>query len=371
MSIILGILCLGFLVFFHESGHFIAARLFGVKVLSFSIGMGPIIFHKEIGKTDYRISLIPLGGYCGMKGEQDFRIALEEGKDTIEADKDSFYGVHPIKRSLIAFAGPFFNFIFAIIAFTLIALIGYTYTTASAKVLMADQGENAVYSAAHEAGLQDGDIITAINNTAVSDFSDIADLVAIHPDEIIKIDVDRNGQELSFDVKTILDKETGRGLIGVKIYPDTIVEKHSPDYNLIEAIGQGFKQTFNTISGTITGIKTLFKGVKIANAVSGPARITTMLGDTVKASFKASISTGIVYTLQFLALISVSLFIMNLLPIPILDGGLILNSFIELILKRKLSPKFLYRTQFIGLAIIAILFIIAMYGDVIYFMTRK
>ena len=118
---------------------------------------------------------------------------------------------------------------------------------------------------------------------------------------------------------------------------------------------------------TVAGIITLFKGVKVTNAVSGPARITTMLGDTVKISFKASIRAGIVNTLEFMALISVSLFMMNLLPIPVLDGGLILSSLIEFIIRRKLSPKLLYRIQIIGIIFIAFLFIIAIYGDINYF----
>ena len=116
MSIIIGIIGLSFLVFFHELGHFIASRLCGVKVISFSIGMGPVLLHKTIKGTDYRLSLIPLGGYCGMKGEKDFIKALEENKKSIEGEPDSFYGVHPLKRMLISLAGPFNNLIFAVLA---------------------------------------------------------------------------------------------------------------------------------------------------------------------------------------------------------------------------------------------------------------
>ena len=130
MSILWGIIGLGFLVFFHETGHFIAARIFGVKVNAFSIGMGPVLLHKTIKGTDYRISLIPLGGYCSMNGEKDFQKAIEENLETIPAEKDSFYGIHPLKRLLIAFAGPFANYLFSFLAFTVIALIGYTYYSA-------------------------------------------------------------------------------------------------------------------------------------------------------------------------------------------------------------------------------------------------
>ena len=114
LSIIYGLLGLGFIVFIHELGHFIAAKIFGVTVESFSVGMGPILLHKTIKGTDYRLSLIPLGGYCGMKGQKDFQVALDEKLESIKGDKDSFYGIHPVKRAVIAFAGPFFNFLFAI-----------------------------------------------------------------------------------------------------------------------------------------------------------------------------------------------------------------------------------------------------------------
>jgi len=367
ISVIIGLLCLTFLVAFHESGHFLAAKLSGVKVESFSIGMGPILLHKQFHSTDYRISLFPIGGYCGMKGEQDFQKAVELNLSEIQSDSDSFYGVHPLKRVAIAFAGPFANFIFSVIAFTIIAIVGYTYYSASAKVRMADTVYEGHTSVAHEAGMQDGDIITAINGESVIDFSDIVTIVSTHPDENITVEVDRNGEKLSFTMRTKLNKETGGGAIGVVNYPDTTIARESQRYSFFPAILQGIKETAKMCRATVAGLITLFKGVKVTNAVSGPARITTMLGDTVKISFKASIRAGIVNTLEFMALISVSLFMMNLLPIPVLDGGLILSSLIEFIIRRKLSPKLLYRIQIIGIIFIAFLFIIAIYGDINYF----
>ena len=367
ISVIIGLLCLTFLVAFHEGGHFIASKLCGVKVESFSIGMGPILLHKQIKDTDYRISLFPIGGYCGMKGEQDFQKAVELNLSEINASSDSFYGVHPLKRVIIAFAGPFANFVFAIIAFSIIAMVGYKYYSASAKVRMADTVFEGVSSVAHEAGMQDGDVITAINGERVVDFSDIVSIVATHPDEIITVEAERDGETLSFTMKTTLNKETGGGLIGVTNYPDTAIERESKRYSFFPAIAQGVKETLKMCRATIAGIITLFKGVKITNAVSGPARITTMLGDTVKESFRASFRSGVVNTLEFMALISVSLFMMNLLPIPVLDGGLILSAIVECIIRRKLSPIFLYRIQIIGIVFIALLFIVALYGDINYF----
>ena len=137
MTIIYGLIGLGFIVFIHELGHFITAKICGVTVESFSIGMGPILLHKTIKGTDYRLSLIPLGGYCGMKGQKDFQVALDEKLESITGDKDSFYGIHPLKRVIIAFSGPFFNFIFAAIAFMIISMIGYSYYTSENKIILA------------------------------------------------------------------------------------------------------------------------------------------------------------------------------------------------------------------------------------------
>lgn len=370
MSIILGILGLGFLIFFHELGHFIAARVFGVKVEAFSVGMGPILLHHTIKDTDYRLSLIPLGGYCSMKGQSDFPTAVEKNLPFLDGDKDSFYGVHPVKRLLIAFAGPFFNFVFGFVAFTIIALMGYTYYTAGTTVSMADEIYENIESPAHKAGMQTGDEITAIDDIQMNDFSEIAEYISINPDKEVTITVKRNGSYYDIKLRTLLDKETGSGKIGIVSSPDSILEQHYGPYSPFGALREGVSECAKLLNLTVKGIGLLFKGVKLTSAVSGPARITTMLGDTVKEGFSENIHIGIVSTLQLLAIISISLFITNLLPIPILDGGLILFALIEWISRRKIHPKVLYYIQFIGIAIIGALMAIAITGDLKYFIFK-
>ena len=174
MKWLYGILCLFFLILFHEFGHFLAAKLFGVKVESFSVGFGPILLHRTIKGTDYRLSLIPLGGYCGMKGENDFREAMEQNLKEVKGEPDSLYGVHPMKRAAIGFAGPFFNFIFAIFCFSLINGIGYNYYTYSNKIILADELYENTCTAARDAGLLTGDQIIRINGKEILDFSQIS-----------------------------------------------------------------------------------------------------------------------------------------------------------------------------------------------------
>lgn len=369
MTVIYGLLCLGFIIFFHELGHFIAALISGVKVESFSIGMGPVLLHRNIRTTDYRLSLLPIGGYCGMKGEKDFTAALNAGLDKITAEKDSLYGIHPLRRISIAFAGPFFNLLFAFAAFTVIALTGYTYYAPSAKIILADEVYPAVHSAARDAGLKTGDIILIINGERITDFSDISAIVSTHPDETLSVEVSRDGKKISFDVHTDMDKTEGTGKIGITSTPGSIEKRDAPTYSFFPAIGKGFKDTGQMLFLTLKSISILFKGVDVTNAVSGPARITTMLGNTVKEGFDAGIKNGITSTLQFLAVISVSLFILNLLPVPILDGGMILFALIELITGKQVPPKIQYYVQYIGIAFIGFLIVLGLTGDIRYFIS--
>ena len=369
MKWLYGILCLFFLILFHEFGHFLAAKLFGVKVESFSIGFGPILLHRTIKGTDYRLSLIPLGGYCGMKGENDFRKAIDENLKEINGEPDSLYGVHPIKRAAIGFAGPFFNFIFAIFCFSLINGIGYNYYSYSNKIILADELYENTSTAARDAGLLSGDTIIRINNTQITDFSQIIEEVSVRPDENITVTVLRDNKELTFTVHTDMNKESGTGKIGVAADTESLVERSTPDYDFFQAIGHGFLDTFEYIGLTFKSIAILFKGVDLKNAVGGPARITEMLGSTAQEGFSEGFKIGFISLSQLMAVISISLFIMNLLPIPVLDGGLILVAIIETISRKKVPPKVQYRIQFIGFAFIGILFIIGLIGDINYFIS--
>lgn len=450
MTIIYGLLGLGFIVFIHELGHFIAAKIFGVTVESFSVGMGPILLHKTIKGTDYRLSLIPLGGYCGMKGQKDFQVALDEKLDSIKGDKDSFYGIHPVKRAVIAFAGPLFNFLFAVFAFTIISMVGYSYYTSQNKIIVANEIYPEMESVAAKAGLQTGDKIIAIDNKETPYFTDIYESISISANQEIDLTIERNDEVFDVTITPSLNKETGAGVLGIISWTDPIIElveensvaqkaglqvgdlilkindisiKNTVEYNkaigdldkfsmtvlrdgqeifipevepkiiqneknestqksvgigfhaekiksktysFFPAIINGFVEAGKTTALTFKSLGLLFQGIDLTKAVSGPLRITVMLGDTAKTGFSAGFATGIVTVFNFLAIISISLFIMNLLPIPILDGGLILFALIEAITKKQISPRIQYYVQFVGIAFILVLFVFAMFGDISY-----
>ena len=367
MRIVIGLICLCFLIFFHELGHFLVAKLFKIKVESFSIGMGPILFHKTIKGTDYRISLFPFGGYCGIKGEKDFQEALKNNYSKIEGEKDSMYGCHPFKRAAIGFAGPFFNFLFAFFVFIFFLLTGYTTYSYSNKIIIASELDSSIQSQAGKAGLKTGDEIIKINNKKIEDFSDIIFEISKRPDEDIEISVLRDKEIIEFSVHSVLDKTSGTGKIGISADTTTLFEKEIKSKNFFLAIKDGFLESLNMTFLTLKGIFTLFKGVDLKNQVSGPARVADMIGEVVSESATQGKKAVFINLLNFMALISISLFLMNLLPIPVLDGALILFALIEGIFRIRLHPKFYYYIQFIGIFIIIIIFIIGVSGDFIYF----
>ncbi|MBQ1590716.1 MAG: site-2 protease family protein, partial [Treponema sp.] len=281
-----------------------------------------------------------------------------------------FYGIHPLKRLLIAFAGPFFNFVFACIAFFVVALIGYTYYDAGTTVQMADEVYEGIESPAHESGMISGDAIIALDGKPVEYFSEISEYISMNADKDVAVKFLRNGEEHEITVHTILDKDTGAGKMGV-VSQKFDKERHYGPYPFFAAAGQGVYKAVDMLCVTVKSIGVLFSGVKITSAVAGPVRITTMLGGAVKEGLKHGLGIAVVSTMQFLALISISLFITNLLPIPILDGGLILFAFIECVFRRKMHPKVLYYIQFIGIAFIALLLVIAIASDFRYFIGKE
>lgn len=371
LKILYGLILLDILVVIHEFGHFIAAKISHVTVTAFSIGMGPVLIHKEINNIDWRLSLFPVGGYCALKGESDFQKAVEENLSEIKGDPDSFYGCSPWKSFFIGLAGPFANFLFAVLSFFLIALIGYSYWSAGTKITLADEVYPLIHSAARDAGLLSGDTILSIDSTEVNDFSEIAEYVMVRGDEDLSFKILRNDEILTFIVHSDFDKETGSGKIGIISDKDSVIQRHSKTYSFFPALKHGFCETVKYIYLTFKGIRSIFKGVKIENAVSGPARVTTILGDTAKTGFSINFKTGIVSILQLLGLISVSLFIMNLLPVPVLDGCIVLFAFIEGIFKIRIHPKIRYYGQYAGIFLLCILFAISLFSDFSYFIGLK
>ena len=349
-------------VFIHELGHFLVARWCGVTVKVFSIGFGPEIFGFYDRKgTRWRVSWIPLGGY--VKFIDDENVASASGRKAFEAlpeedRKRSFQGKTLAQRAAIVAAGPVANFILAIVIFTAIFSVFGERTTA-AKVDAVTPG-----SAAARAGFQPGDRVTSIDGTEIDNFMAMQRIVSMSPEQKLHFVVDRNGNNVELDAtperKEITDRfgNTMRiGLLGIQRSAspgDWTLERHNPATAFVMAI----KKCYFIVSSTFGYLYNVIIGREKADQLGGPLRIAQLSGQIA--------TLGLVDILNWIGVISVSIGLINLFPIPMLDGGHLLFYGIEGVRGRPLSDVTQEIGFRIGLAFVLMLMIFATWNDLIH-----
>jgi regulator of sigma E protease len=347
------VVVLGLLIFVHELGHFIFAKLFGVGVEKFSLGFGPKIVGKTIGGTEYLVSAFPLGGYVKMVGESpDAEVSAEE-------QERSFMGKHPLKRIVIVAAGPIFNLLFAGLLFIIIYMIGVpAATTRIGEVI---PGKPAAVS-----GIQPKDLVTAVNGKPVSRWDEFAGIIAESNGAPLEIEVKRGESLLSFRITP--EKNEGKNLFGEKmVYPvigvvaaaEMVTDRYSP----LKAIVRGSQQTWKVIKLTILSIVKMIERVVPLDSVGGPIMIAKMAGEQAAA--------GGVSFLAFMALLSINLGILNLLPVPILDGGHLFFYCWEMLFRKPVSMKTREVAQQIGLVLLISLMVLAFYNDIVRYLVKQ
>ncbi len=324
---ITGLLGIGFLIGFHELGHFLFCKLFNISTPSFSIGFGPTIFTKKIGDTVFKLSAIPFGGYVEIAGSPE--IGQGEQKEAARHDESSFATKPFYQKFLVMIGGILFNLIFSYLVFIALFMTGIPKTTIMHKENMGPVitqiQEN---SPAAQSGLQQGDKIIKINETSIDNNVQQA-LEALAPlaNKQAIITIERNGKQQPVIVmvgeKEVLGKKIGS--LGISF--DVI---DLPHLSFFQAIRQGIKTTNQWIYNTIYGFTHLFKKRDVSN-MAGPVMILAM---TIKSA-----AEGMKIFFLFLAIISVNLAVLNMIPLPILDGGQILFYGIEAIIRRPLSIK--------------------------------
>ncbi|HUX21899.1 MAG TPA: site-2 protease family protein, partial [Spirochaetia bacterium] len=226
LDIVIGLIGLGVVIFVHESGHFIAAKLSGITVEAFSIGWGKKLASFTRNGTEYRISMLPIGGYCKMKGEEFLRKAIENSDDKIEASEGSLFSVSPFKRLLTYLAGPVANLVFAAVVMAFVWLVGFSFQSVGNKiVLLTDYPKLATQSSypANAAGLESGDRIVAVDGNPVRNFQDLEQQVAPYPNQVLTLTIDRQGKTKTLKVTPQLDKSSGAGVIGVSAWVEPVV----------------------------------------------------------------------------------------------------------------------------------------------------
>ncbi|QDH17526.1 RIP metalloprotease RseP [Swingsia samuiensis] len=339
-------LVLGILVFIHEFGHYIAARWRGIKVDTFSIGFGPALYrwHDRTG-TEWRISAIPLGGYVkphGFEGPED---ATEEQKQAWVPGQ-TFHDKPVGSRALVIVMGPVFNFLFAIVAFTVL------FSTVGKMELKNDISQVAVGSAAEKAGIKVGDIITRIGTLNISTPEDVMEIISTHPGDQTTIDVKRNNQPISLPV-TVGTTGVGshaHGLLGVGF---TAVPGHP--VSVIKALPMGVVETWNMSVKTLQGVWQILSGQRSPKELGGTIRIAQLSGQVA--------SYGFASVLSFMALLSINLGLINLFPIPVLDGGRLFFYAIEAIKGSPVSRRVQEVGMQIGMALIGALFLFSTFND--------
>ncbi|MFP4167318.1 MAG: RIP metalloprotease RseP [Desulfonatronovibrionaceae bacterium] len=346
-SVVAVILVLGLLIFFHELGHFLAARVLKIGVSTFSLGFGPRIFGFGSGRTDYRVAAVPLGGYVQLVGES-VDAELPEGF----TEKDSF-SLRPVwQRIMVVGAGPAFNFLLAF-------LIYWGVFLAQGQMhLMPQVGEVDPDLPAHEAGLKSGDVVTAVNGHKIEYWEDLATRIKDSEGSRLVLTVQREGDIRRIKVipemierKNIFGETKEVPQIGVAASGETVYSSLTPAGSLVAA-GQ---QTWRLTVLTVKGIVKLIERVIPLDNIGGPIMIAQVVSQQAEE--------GLVNLLGITALISINLGLLNLLPIPVLDGGHIVFFAIEGILRRPLDERLQAAATKIGLALLVALMGLAIFND--------
>jgi len=350
---------LSLLVFVHEYGHFWVARRCGVFVEVFSIGFGREIFHWHDRKgTRWRVAMLPLGGYVRMRGDADESSAPDAkavAAMTAEERKTAFPTQPVLSRIAIVAAGPGANILFAVVVMALTFMtIGQSYTPPVVGEVMAE-------SPAEQAGLQPGDRFLRVDGEKVQRFEDLQRIISLRPGIPVNAEIERNGQTLSIELtpeRIEQEDQFGNpqplGRIGVTRTGYEHV-RHDP----ISAVAEAFRQTWALVVTIFDVIGQIVTGDRSSSEIGGVARIAHMSGEVAQL--------GIMATLNFMVLLSINLALINLLPVPMLDGGHLLFFLIEAVRGKPLPESVRDAGLRLGLGLVIALMVFASWNDLVYF----
>jgi regulator of sigma E protease len=348
-SLISFTVALGALVFVHELGHFLVAKRVGVRVQRFSIGFGPVIFSWRRGETEYAISAIPMGGYVKMLGEDD------DDEAGVAAEPERAFSTQPVwKRAAIVGAGPSMNFVFAFLVYAaLFGSIGVELPSDQPKV-----GGVSAGMPAEQAGLKPGDRVVTIDGTPVATWTELSGLVQASKGRTLNVVVERDGAQLPLQVtpamhggKTMFGEETER-VYRIGIEASHELSKVGP----WEAVGTAAQQTWTASYVVLKGLGLMIQGRVPLSELGGPIAIARAAGQQAQE--------GASRFLSMLAFLSVNLGVLNLLPIPALDGGHLAFFGIEGLMRRPLRQRHREIAQQVGVLLLITLMVFVFYNDI-------
>ena len=338
MSIIVALVIFGLLIFFHELGHFLLAKRGGIGVTSFSLGMGPAIFRKKIGETEYCLRILPFGGSCAMVGED------------MESDEENAFNKKGVwTRISVVAAGPVFNFILAFVgAVVMILCVGVD------KPVIAEMLEG---YPAYEAGVRAGDEIISMNGRNIGVYRDVSMYIQLHQGEEIDLVYARDGQRYETIIQPKMD-EDGYYLMGVTGGGYTKCE------GPLEVVKYAGAEVGYWIHMVFDSLKMMVSGQVKREDVGGPVRIVGMIGDTYEQSAAISSFAVFINLLNMVIFLSANLGVMNLLPIPALDGGRLLLMLVEVVTRKRVPEKVEGYIHMAGFAVLMGLMVFILFNDI-------
>lgn len=345
VSILIFLLIFSVIVISHEFGHFAIARRNGIRVLEFDIGMGPVLYRKKGGETDFCVRLLPIGGACiydGLEGLDD--------DEEHQMDEHSFPNAPVGSRIASVLAGPMANFILGFI-FSVI-LVAFTGTDLPViQEIIPD-------SAAMEAGLEKGDVIKKINGETIHIYREVSLVSMMNYGEPLRITYERDGEKNTVELTPILDKEDNRYYIGIR---------GSGQYmkcNPVQVFQYGFYETFYWLKATYKSLGLIFRGHFTKDDVSGPVGVVKVVDDTYTETAPYGPAAVILTFLSLATLLTVNLGVINLLPLPALDGGRLVFLFLELVRGKPIPPEKEGMVHLAGFALLIFVMILVLFNDI-------
>lgn len=331
MTLIYAVIIFCLLIFVHEFGHFITAKIYGIKVNEFAIGMGPAIFKKQKGETLYSIRVFPIGGFCAMEGE-----------DEESEDERAFNNQPAWQRAIVLAAGSIMNLLTAVLLLIIIAAVMGQPTTTIDTVR---EG-----SPAYEAGILPGDQVVMIDGNEINEWDDLQLNISENEEVTAVVTVIRDGEQMEIPVVPRYDKEAGRILMGVT---------PTMSHNGMAAIKTGIENTGEMAIMMYKVIGQLITGDVPVKELSGPVGIVYVVNDSAKM--------GVIYVVSLAALLSLNLAVMNLLPLPALDGGRLLFLLIRKITGKAVTDEMEGKIHFIGIVLLMLLMVFVTWNDILRF----
>ena len=352
-AILISVIVLSIIVIIHEFGHFIVAKRSGILVEEFAVGMGPVLFSRQMGETVYSLRAFPIGGFCRMLGEED----------TEKTSERSFGSKGVWARIAVIAAGPFMNFVLAMV---LIICIVSTTIVVKPEVVELSAGYPA-----EAAGMKPGDVIKKINEKNVYIYDDVQMIMAENTGEPVKVEVLRNGRTMEFTITPKLDENgSGRYLMGFTPLIKSgmfLQEENRNGYEkagLWDTITYSFDTMVFYVRYTAMGLAKVFTFHASKEEISGPIGIFQIVGDSYEAGIEHSIGAAVQNIMYIGAVLSANLGVLNLFPIPAMDGGRLVFLLLEAIRRKPVDPEMEGRVHFAGFVCLMVFMVFIVYNDI-------